>query len=113
MSVYELSWSRPQGRLPYSAQDRNGILTLHDTTEADSGIYQCEAVSRTDSTRLTAQARLNVRASYYPPPVPQIDPERLDLAQGDTSTMTCVLDTASARPGAQSAPPQIVWSKVE
>lgn len=91
-SGYQLSWTKRQGRIPYSSRDQNGILTLYEVTPEDSGIYECVATSAITGATLTAQARVTVEAAYRPPPMARIDPERLDLAQGDQGSLRCLTE---------------------
>ena len=84
-----LTWSRQQGQpLPYSAQSRDGILTLSQLTTQESGLYECS-----NSDHVTVQAQLKVNQVTAALPTAKITgPKKLDIAQGGQGFFQCIVE---------------------
>ncbi|KAI4497448.1 hypothetical protein M0802_007459 [Mischocyttarus mexicanus] len=94
-----LTWTRSDGLpLPYTATQRNGILTINDPTVSDSGIYVCTAISY-KGTETSSTARIKI----IPPTTVRVEPETQTISQGKSTEIRCV---TSGEPGLQ-----VKWSK--
>lgn len=98
---YQVSWQRLDGRLPFTASDYGGRLTISDVKPEDSGMYVCRAQGGSGS--LEAQARLTVTSLSGPPTV-RIEPDEQTIGQGSSTEVRCI---ASGSPQ-----PSIEWTKV-
>ncbi|XP_043503640.1 basement membrane-specific heparan sulfate proteoglycan core protein isoform X1 [Polistes fuscatus] len=98
-----LTWTRSDGlSLPYSATQRDGILTINDPTVNDSGIYVCIAISY-KGTETNSTARIMIIPRRDPPSV-KVKPERQIISQGTSTEIRCF---TSGEPGLQ-----VKWNKV-
>ena len=79
-----LVWTKVQGRLPSTAQNSNGVLTLYRVTSQDSGLYLC---SSQQNPEISVQAQILIESEFTAPPMARIEPKRLDIAQGQTGSL--------------------------
>lgn len=106
---YSISWSKQEGRLPYSATQENGVLIIPNPSVSDSGVYICMA-SNQSGVRQESQAVITIQA-YPSEPIPynpnepqqelRIAPEQQTVPQGTIATLRC-----------NGARGNIVWTKV-
>ncbi|XP_071582302.1 basement membrane-specific heparan sulfate proteoglycan core protein isoform X3 [Temnothorax nylanderi] len=96
-----VTWTRSGGLLPYTASQRDGVLTITNPTPEDSSIYVCTATSvRGTETSTTARITIVLRRE---PPTVKVRPERQEVSQGTTAEVRCI---TSGEPGLQ-----VKWSK--
>lgn len=97
-----ITWIRSGGlSLPYSASQRDGILTITNPTPNDSGIYVCMATSsRGIETSTSARIVIGPRREQ---PVVKVKPERQEVSQGTVAEVQCI---TSGQPGLQ-----VKWNK--
>ncbi|XP_024875337.1 basement membrane-specific heparan sulfate proteoglycan core protein-like isoform X2 [Temnothorax curvispinosus] len=96
-----VTWTRSGGLLPYTASQRDGVLTITNPTPDDSGIYVCTATSvRGTETSTTARIMIVPRREL---PTVKVRPERQEVSQGTTAEVRCI---TSGEPGLQ-----VKWSK--
>ena len=100
---YQISWQRLDGRLPFTASDYAGRLTIPDAKPEDSGMYVCKAQDRSFGSVVEAQARLTV-TSFSGPPNVRVEPEEQTIGQGSSTEVRCI---ASGEPR-----PSVEWTKV-
>lgn len=95
-------WTRSGGLpLPYSATQRDGVLTISNPTPSDSGIYVCTATSAR-GTETSTTARITIIPRRDPTTV-KVRPERQHVSQGTVAEVRCI---TSGEPNLQ-----IKWSK--
>lgn len=99
---YKVTWSRAGGRLPYTASDAAGRLTISGARPEDSGTYICQARGRSGEV-LESQAQLNVVSNSGPPTVTVV-PEEQTIGQGSSTELRCI--------GSGDPMPTLEWSKV-
>ena len=99
---YRISWERMEGRLPFTATESSGRLTISAVRVEDSGIYICQATSSSGA-KLESQARLTI-TSYRGPPSVRIEPEEQTIGQGSSTELRCI--------GSGEPAPSLEWSKV-
>lgn len=96
-----VTWTRSDKRpLPYTASQRDGILTITNPTVSDSGIYVCTVNIRGTETNTTA------RITIVPPRetlTVKVRPERQKVSQGSVTEVRCI---TNGEPGLQ-----VKWSK--
>lgn len=98
----DVSWTRSGGLpLPYSASQRDGVLTITNPTPSDSGIYVCTSTSL-QGTETSTTARITIVPRREPPTV-KAKPERQEVSQGMVAEVRCV---TSGEPGLE-----VKWSK--
>lgn len=86
-----VTWTRSSGLpLPSSASQRDGILTINNPSQADSGIYVCVATSYQGSESSTT-ARITIHPKRNPPRI-RVEPERQVVSQGTGAEVICVVD---------------------
>ncbi|XP_076237238.1 basement membrane-specific heparan sulfate proteoglycan core protein-like isoform X3 [Calliopsis andreniformis] len=97
-----ITWTR-EGNLPlpYTANQRNGVLTITNPSQYDSGVYVCTAISfiGTETNNTVTITILPRRAA----PSVKVKPERQTVAQGSVAEVRCV---TSGEPDLQ-----VRWSK--
>ncbi|XP_011864485.1 PREDICTED: basement membrane-specific heparan sulfate proteoglycan core protein isoform X4 [Vollenhovia emeryi] len=97
-----VTWTRSGGLpLPYTASQRDGVLTIINPTSSDSGIYVCTATS-VRGTETSTTARITI-TSHREPPTIKVRPERQEVSQGTVAEVRCI---TSGEPGLQ-----VKWSK--
>jgi len=97
-----VTWTRSGGLpLPYTASQRDGILTITNPTPSDSGIYVCTAIS-VRGTETSTTARITIMSRREPPLV-TVRPFRQEVKQGTVAEVRCI---TSGEPGLQ-----VKWSK--
>ncbi|XP_018343803.1 PREDICTED: basement membrane-specific heparan sulfate proteoglycan core protein isoform X2 [Trachymyrmex septentrionalis] len=97
-----VTWTRSGGLpLPYTASQRDGILTITNPTPSDSGIYVCTATS-VRGTETSTTARITIMSRREPPLV-TVRPFRQEVKQGTVAEVRCI---TSGDPGLQ-----VKWSK--
>lgn len=97
-----VTWTRSGGLpLPYSASQRDGILTISNPSPSDSGIYVCTATS-IRGTETSTSARITIVTRREPLTV-KVRPERQEVSQGTVAEVRCI---TSGEPGLQ-----VKWSK--
>ncbi|XP_018057777.1 PREDICTED: basement membrane-specific heparan sulfate proteoglycan core protein isoform X9 [Atta colombica] len=97
-----VTWTRSGGLpLPYTASQRDGILTITNPTPSDSGIYVCTATS-VRGTETSTTARITIMSRREPPLV-TVRPFRQEVKQGTVAEVRCI---TSGEPGLQ-----VKWSK--
>ncbi|RLU19726.1 hypothetical protein DMN91_008283 [Ooceraea biroi] len=97
-----ITWTRSGGLpLPYSASQRDGILTITNPSPSDSGIYVCTATS-TRGTETSTSARITIVTRKEPFTV-KVRPERQEVSQGTVAEVRCI---TSGEPDLQ-----VKWSK--
>ncbi|XP_018405456.1 PREDICTED: basement membrane-specific heparan sulfate proteoglycan core protein-like [Cyphomyrmex costatus] len=97
-----VTWTRSGGLpLPYTASQRDGILTITNPTPRDSDIYVCTATS-VRGTETSTTARITIISRPEPPSV-KVRPERQEVKQGTVAEVRCI---TSGEPGLQ-----VKWSK--
>jgi len=97
-----VTWTRSGGLpLPYTASQRDGILSITNPTPRDSGIYVCTATS-IRGTETSTTARITITSRREPPTV-KVRPERQQVSQGTVAEVRCI---TSGEPGLQ-----VKWSK--
>ncbi|XP_020284881.1 basement membrane-specific heparan sulfate proteoglycan core protein isoform X6 [Pseudomyrmex gracilis] len=95
-------WARSGGLpLPYSATQRDGVLTISNPTPSDSGIYVCTATSAR-GTETSTTVRITIVPRRDPLTV-KVRPERQHVSQGTVAEVRCI---TSGEPNLQ-----IKWSK--
>ncbi|XP_034185288.1 terribly reduced optic lobes isoform X2 [Osmia lignaria lignaria] len=97
-----LVWLR-QGNLPFSptATQRDGVLTIMNSTQYDSGVYICLATTYV-GTHVNNTAEITVVPRRSPPSI-KVRPEKQTVPQGSVAEVQCV---TSGEPGLQ-----VKWSK--
>ncbi|XP_039313933.1 basement membrane-specific heparan sulfate proteoglycan core protein isoform X8 [Solenopsis invicta] len=97
-----VTWTRSGGLpLPYTASQRDGILTITNPTHSDSGIYVCTATN-IYGTETSTTAKITIEPRTNPPTV-KVKPERQEVSQGTVAEVRCI---TSGEPGVQ-----VKWSK--
>ncbi|TGZ46957.1 Basement membrane-specific heparan sulfate proteoglycan core protein [Temnothorax longispinosus] len=96
-----VTWTRSGGLLPYTASQRDGVLTITNPIPDDSSIYVCTATS-VRGTETSTTARITIVPRREPPTV-KVRPERQEVSQGTTAEVRCI---TSGEPGLQ-----VKWSK--
>lgn len=97
-----VTWTRSGGLpLPYTASQRDGVLTITNPTPSDSGIYVCTATS-VRGTETSTTARITIVSRREPPTV-KVRPERQEVSQGTVAEVRCI---TSGEPGLQ-----VKWDK--
>jgi len=97
-----ITWTRSGGLpLPYSASQRDGILTITNPSSSDSGIYVCTATS-IRGTETSTSARITI-VPHKEPPTVKVRPERQEVSQGTIAEVRCI---TSGEPGLQ-----VKWNK--
>lgn len=97
-----VTWSR-EGNvpLPYTASQRDGVLTIMNPTQYDSGVYVCTATSFI-GTETSSTITINVLPRRAAPFV-KVKPEKQTVPQGSVAEVRCV---TSGEPGLQ-----VRWTK--
>ncbi|XP_029051246.2 basement membrane-specific heparan sulfate proteoglycan core protein isoform X2 [Osmia bicornis bicornis] len=97
-----LVWLR-QGNLPFSSTttQRDGVLTIMNSTQYDSGVYICLATTYV-GTHINNTAEITVVPRRSPPSI-KVRPEKQTVPQGSVAEVHCV---TSGEPGLQ-----VKWSK--
>uniref|UniRef100_A0A4W3GQQ4 Heparan sulfate proteoglycan 2 n=1 Tax=Callorhinchus milii TaxID=7868 RepID=A0A4W3GQQ4_CALMI len=99
--AYTLVWTRQLGgKLPDTAVDFNGILTIRNVRPEDAGGYICTGSNMFAMDE--GSAVLHVPATAPSAPVAAIEPQILTVKQGQTAELRC---TATGNP-----PPTLQWS---
>ncbi|XP_070527636.1 basement membrane-specific heparan sulfate proteoglycan core protein isoform X6 [Cardiocondyla obscurior] len=84
-----VTWTRSGGLpLPYTATQRDGILTIINPTSSDSGIYVCTATS-IRGTETSTTARITIVPRRETPTV-KVRPERQEVLQGTVAEVRCI-----------------------
>lgn len=97
-----VTWTRSGGLpLPYTASQRDGVLTITNPTPSDSGIYVCTATS-IRGTETSTTARITI-VPHREPPTIKVRPERQEVSQGTVAEVRCI---TSGEPDVQ-----VKWSK--
>ncbi|XP_067214275.1 basement membrane-specific heparan sulfate proteoglycan core protein isoform X33 [Linepithema humile] len=97
-----VTWTRSGGLpLPYSATQRDGVLTITKPTPNDSGLYVCTATSAR-GTETSTSARITI-IPRRDPPVIRVRPERQEVSQGTIAEVQCI---TGGEPNVQ-----VKWSK--
>lgn len=97
-----VTWTRSGGLpLPYSATQRDGVLTITKPTSSDSGLYVCTATSAR-GTEISTSARITI-IPRRDPPIIKVRPERQEVSQGTTAEVRCI---TNGEPNVQ-----VKWSK--
>ncbi|XP_078281510.1 basement membrane-specific heparan sulfate proteoglycan core protein [Rhinoraja longicauda] len=95
--AYTLVWTRQHGsKLPNTAVDFNGILTIRNVRPEDAGTYICTGSNMFDMDE--GAAVLTIPASA---PVATIEPQILTVKQGQTAEFRCTV--------AGNPPPILEW----
>ena len=104
-------WTKSGGRLPATASQRDGVLTLTRVTLRDAGLYICTASEASGLSQELQVRVIIVTQDIVPPDVPgdvaptvTISPEQRTIGQGDTVEVTCVTRGSPA--------PRVTWEKV-
>lgn len=120
--IVRYEWRKQDGYLPGGSDVNNGVLTLYNLQEQDSGNYICEAEHLPTRFTTRAFASLNVERSgaveqpeQPRPPQPPVEPEAplqvvvspkiADLVQGRTGEFTC--EVQGGRPNSK-----ITWKRI-
>ena len=100
---HSIFWRKQGDRLPSNAAQKDGILTILEAKDSDSGSYQCVAFDAAGAEVAVAEARVDVGA-YTSMPTASISPERTTISQGETLVLKCA---TSGDPK-----PSVIWTKV-
>lgn len=96
-----ITWTRSGGLpLPYTASQRDGVLTITNPTPSDSGIYVCTATS-IRGTETSTTARITIMP--HREPTIKVRPERQEVSQGTVAEVRCI---TNGEPDLQ-----VKWSK--
>lgn len=97
-----VTWTRSGGLpLPYSATQRDGVLTITNPVPSDSGIYVCTATS-TRGTETSTIAKITIVPRRELPTI-KVRPERQEVSQGTVAEVRCITSGESGV--------QVKWSK--
>lgn len=97
-----ITWTRSDGlSLPYSASQRDGVLTITNPTPNDSGIYVCIATNL-HGTETSTTATITIVPRREPPTI-KVKPERQEVSQGTVAEIRCI---TSGEPGLE-----VKWNK--
>ena len=104
---WRMVWTKSGGRLPASASQSDGVLTLSRVSSSDAGLYICTAseasgLSQMLKARVIIQDQESVSSDVAP--IVTISPEQRTIGQGDTVEITCVTRGSPA--------PRVTWEKV-
>ncbi|XP_076684002.1 terribly reduced optic lobes isoform X2 [Andrena cerasifolii] len=100
--VTNLTWTREGNQpLPYTASQRDGVLTIMNPTQYDSGVYVCTATSYV-GTETSSVIRITV-LPRRPTTSVKVKPEKQTVPQGSFVEVRCL---TSGEPGLQTR-----WSK--
>ncbi|KAL1116702.1 hypothetical protein AAG570_005174 [Ranatra chinensis] len=92
--------------LPYKATQRDGTLTIADSTVSDSGVYICSAMDTSTGSKLGEVSVMVDVQVYRRPPTVKLEPEGQTVAQGSRAELRCMVTGTS--PGDR---PRIRWIK--
>lgn len=100
--VTNLTWTREGNQpLPYTAIQRDGMLTIMNPTQYDSGVYVCTATSHV-GTETSSVIRITV-LPRRPTTSVKVKPEKQTVPQGSFVEVRCL---TNGEPGLQTR-----WSK--